>query len=155
MTLDGVLDWILDLLNTLPCNSQLHLIIAPLLISTLYKSYAKSFPAWGVFTSSCLVMASNNGYSSASMLKSSLNGSSLLTVWVLAPVVLLIIPRQRPPQKPQFPTVPPRLHANCCRRNLFVCDHCLETNVVSEPFTSNGCFSGSTVLVLCKYATVC
>jgi hypothetical protein len=31
---------------------------------------------------------------------------------------------------------------------------CLETNVVSEPFVSNGCFSGSTVLALSKYATV-
>jgi hypothetical protein len=27
-------------------------------------------------------------------------------------------------------------------------------NVVSEPFSSNGCFSGSTVLDLSKYATV-
>jgi hypothetical protein len=31
---------------------------------------------------------------------------------------------------------------------------CLETNVVSEPFASNGCFSGSTVLALNKYATI-
>jgi hypothetical protein len=31
---------------------------------------------------------------------------------------------------------------------------CLETNVVSEPFTSNGCFSGSTVLALSKYVTI-
>jgi hypothetical protein len=29
-----------------------------------------------------------------------------------------------------------------------------ETNVVSEPFARNGCFSGSTVLALSKYATV-
>jgi hypothetical protein len=28
---------------------------------------------------------------------------------------------------------------------------CLETNVVSEPYASNGCFSGSTVLALSKY----
>jgi hypothetical protein len=31
---------------------------------------------------------------------------------------------------------------------------CLETKVVSEPFASNGCFSGSTVLALNKYATI-
>jgi hypothetical protein len=37
---------------------------------------------------------------------------------------------------------------------LFVLRHCLETNVVSEPFASNGCFSGSAVLALSKYATV-
>jgi hypothetical protein len=31
---------------------------------------------------------------------------------------------------------------------------CLETNVVSEPFASNGCFSGSTVLAFSQYATI-
>jgi hypothetical protein len=31
---------------------------------------------------------------------------------------------------------------------------CLETNVVSEPFASNRCFSGSTVLALSKYGTI-
>jgi hypothetical protein len=30
---------------------------------------------------------------------------------------------------------------------------CLETNAISEPFTNKGCFSGSTVLALSKYAT--
>jgi hypothetical protein len=38
VTLDGVLDWILDLLTTLTYHLWLHLIIAPLLISTIYKS---------------------------------------------------------------------------------------------------------------------
>jgi hypothetical protein len=54
VTLDWGLDWILDLL-------------------------AKSFPARNVFTSISLVTTSNNGYSSASGLKSSLNGGSLTT----------------------------------------------------------------------------
>jgi hypothetical protein len=40
---------------------------------------AKSFPARSVFISNCLIMASNNGYSSASGLKSSLNGGSFPT----------------------------------------------------------------------------
>jgi hypothetical protein len=31
---------------------------------------------------------------------------------------------------------------------------CLEANVVAEPFASNSCFFGSTVLALSKYATV-
>jgi hypothetical protein len=31
---------------------------------------------------------------------------------------------------------------------------CLQTNVVSEAFANNSCFSGSTVLALSKYATV-
>jgi hypothetical protein len=40
------------------------------------------------------------------------------------------------------------------RRNLFVCDLSVETNVVSEPLASNGCFSGSTILALSKYSTI-
>jgi hypothetical protein len=110
---DRVLDWILDLLPTLTHDSQLHLIIASSLISTLYKSHAKSFPACSVFTSNCLVMASNYGYSSASGLKASLNGSSLPTAFLIncaptlffrlpyrtdlvAPVVFLINPQHGP-----------------------------------------------------------
>jgi hypothetical protein len=38
VTVNGVLDWWLDLLATLPHDSWLHLILAPSLISTLYKS---------------------------------------------------------------------------------------------------------------------
>jgi hypothetical protein len=33
----------------------------------------------------------------------------------------------------------------------FMLIRCLETNVIWEPFASNGCFSGSTVLALSKY----
>jgi hypothetical protein len=40
-------------------------------------NHAKSFPARSLFTSSYLVTASNNGYSCASVLKSSLDGGSL------------------------------------------------------------------------------
>jgi hypothetical protein len=83
VTLDGVLDWILGLLTTLTHNSLLHLIIAPSLISTLYSSleHTLSLPASSVFTSSFLVTASNEDYSSASVLTSSLNGVSLPTVY--------------------------------------------------------------------------
>jgi hypothetical protein len=45
------------------------------------SAHAKSFPARSVFTSSCLVMASSNGYSSPSELKSSLNAGSLPTTF--------------------------------------------------------------------------
>jgi hypothetical protein len=38
VTLNGVLDWILDLLTTLPHDLELQVITVPLLISTLYKS---------------------------------------------------------------------------------------------------------------------
>jgi hypothetical protein len=43
--------------------------------------HIKFFPACSVFTSICLVTASNNDYSSASGLKSSLNGGSLPTAY--------------------------------------------------------------------------
>jgi hypothetical protein len=72
VTIDGVLDWIRDLLTNLARNSQLHLITAPSLISTLNKS----FPVRSVCPRRFLVTASNNDYSSASGLKSSLNGGS-------------------------------------------------------------------------------
>jgi hypothetical protein len=38
-------------------------------------------------------------------------------------------------------------------RCLFL-GRCLEPNVVSEPFASNGSFSGSTVLLLSKYVKI-
>jgi hypothetical protein len=40
------------------------------------------------------------------------------------------------------------------RRTVVFRSRCLEKNVVSEPFTSNGCFSDSTVLALSKYVTI-
>jgi hypothetical protein len=44
-------------------------------------NHAKCFPDCCVLASSCLGTASNNGYSSASVLKSSLNGCSLSTAY--------------------------------------------------------------------------
>jgi hypothetical protein len=70
-----------------------------------------------VFTSSCLVTISNNGYSYASGLKSSLNSGSLPTMCTLDSVVLLINPRHGPFQQ----------YLHCCRGDLFVCDCCIET----------------------------
>jgi hypothetical protein len=58
-------------------NSERQVITAPPLISTFYKSSQhtpESFPACCVCTSRSLATASNNGDSSASVLKSSLNG---------------------------------------------------------------------------------
>jgi hypothetical protein len=65
-----------DYLNTRLAITLSHSAIAN--FHTL-KWHAKSFPTRSVSTSSCLLMASNNGYSSASVLKSSLNGDSLPT----------------------------------------------------------------------------
>jgi hypothetical protein len=49
------------------------------------RAHAKAFPAHSVFSSSCLVMASNSGCTSGSVLKSSVNGSSLPTVTLATP----------------------------------------------------------------------
>jgi hypothetical protein len=69
-----------------------------------------------VFTSRFVVTASNSGNSSASTLKSSMNGGSIPTVPLLhrlpyrtdsvAPTVFLITLPHGPPQKTPFPTVP-------------------------------------------------
>jgi hypothetical protein len=60
-------DWILDLLITYTHNSELQVITASLLISTLYKSlHAKFSPACNVFNSPSLATASNSGDSLAS-----------------------------------------------------------------------------------------
>jgi hypothetical protein len=44
-------------------------------------NHTKYFPARSIFISSCLVTASNNGYSSASVLKPPLNSGSLPTAY--------------------------------------------------------------------------
>jgi hypothetical protein len=61
----------------------IHLVITlkygAIVIFHILQYHCKSFPTHNIFTSSCLVTASNNGYSSASGLKSPLNGGSLQT----------------------------------------------------------------------------
>jgi hypothetical protein len=61
-------------------NTQLVIPLNCSAIVNFYtRAHVKSFPARSAFTSSCLLTASNNGYSSVSRLKSSLNGGSLPT----------------------------------------------------------------------------
>jgi hypothetical protein len=59
-------------------------------------THAKFFLARSVFTSSCLVTTSNNGYASASGLKSSLNGGSLPTELFLSLSLILRLTVSRP-----------------------------------------------------------
>jgi hypothetical protein len=85
VTLDVVLDRKLDLLTTLRHDTWLHLIVAPSLISTLHKSLQHMLSLFSVL---CLHPSlpgngSNISYSSASVLKSSLNGGSLTTDQIL------------------------------------------------------------------------
>jgi hypothetical protein len=81
VTIDGVLDCILDLLTTLQHDSELQVITAQPLISTIHKSpqHTLSLFQLAVFTSRSLVTVSNSGDSFASVLKSSLNGTFLPT----------------------------------------------------------------------------
>jgi hypothetical protein len=60
------MDWWIDLLTTYTHHSELHIITALSLISTLHKSiHAKSFSACTIFSSRCLVTALNNGDSTS------------------------------------------------------------------------------------------
>jgi hypothetical protein len=116
-----------------------------------------------------LVTGFNNGYFSASGLKPPLNGGSLPTEhsynWLVASSRPDYNISERTAQKTLFLC----FLFSCCRsvvayqesaaqqRTLFSClfrGSCLETNVVSEPFAGNGCFSGLAVLAFRKYATI-
>jgi hypothetical protein len=67
------------------CNTQLVITVNYSAIADLHTlqitSIRQVFPACSVFTRRFLETASNNGYSSASVLKSSLNGGSLPTAY--------------------------------------------------------------------------
>jgi hypothetical protein len=70
----------MDLFTTYTRHSELQVITALVLISTLYKPlHPKSSPARSVFTSRYLVTALNSGDSSASALASLLFGEYLTT----------------------------------------------------------------------------
>jgi hypothetical protein len=88
----------------------------------IIPAHAKSFPACSVFTIRLLVTASNNGYSSASVLKSSLNGDSLPTTYSYSSC---------PPYNPSVRiTVGTSVSNNSSivvHGNLFICDRCPET----------------------------
>jgi hypothetical protein len=66
VTIDGVLDWILDLLTSYAHHSELQVITTLSLISTIHKSlHAKCSSACSAFKSRSLATASNTGDSSA------------------------------------------------------------------------------------------
>jgi hypothetical protein len=68
VTLDGVLDWILDLLTTYAHDSELQIITASLLISTIHKlpQQPPSFSILLCLHQPFLATASNSGDSSSS-----------------------------------------------------------------------------------------
>jgi hypothetical protein len=187
VTLDGGLDWILDLLTTCTHNTESNYsAIANLHSLQITTAHAKSSPACCVFTSRSLVTASNTEGSLASVLKSSLREGSVPTdsfvhrlpyrTELVATVVFLISLRHGPRRQHTVHShmltvsaemcLPSRslaaavyfclLRILCLATDNFRClfrGLCVETNV-SEPFVSNGCFFGSTILALSKYATI-
>jgi hypothetical protein len=96
------------------------------------RAQAKSCPACSVFTSSFLATSFNNGYSSTSMLKSSLNGGSLPTdsflhrlpyrTDLVAPVDFLMTSR----------------HCSCRQHHYHMRIRC-SGNLFTESFPSSGC----------------
>jgi hypothetical protein len=75
--MDGVLNNWMYCLQIITTNN--YNTIADFHTLQFTTAHAKSFPAFSVFTRRFLVTASNNGYSSAFVLKPSLNGGSLPT----------------------------------------------------------------------------
>jgi hypothetical protein len=69
----------MDYLLVVTTNNYYYNTIADFHILQITTAHSKSLPACNVFIRPFLVTASNNGYSSTSVLKSSLNGGSLPT----------------------------------------------------------------------------
>jgi hypothetical protein len=115
---------------------------------SLISILQKWFPARSVFTSSCLTTASNSGISSASRAQGRsqwqlhsnclFSSQSLVQNWIGCPVYL--------PDNSfaQFPTVAWASVA----AGMYLPSRCLETNIVSELFASNGCCSGSITITM-------
>jgi hypothetical protein len=84
---DGVSDWILNSLSTYKHDSELQVITAPPLNSTIHKSPQHRLRIFqsAVFTSRSLVTASNSGDSSASALKFSLKVGFIPTLFQMFP----------------------------------------------------------------------
>jgi hypothetical protein len=116
VTLDGVSVWILDRSTTYTRDSELQVITAQPLIPTIHKSPKHPlsiFQPARVFTSRSLVTASSSGDSSATPIKSALNGGSL---------VFLITPR----------------HGLRRQHRSFSYSNRFRGNVFIEPFPSRG-----------------
>jgi hypothetical protein len=85
VTLDGVLDWILDLLTTYTRDSELQAInSATVNLPTIHKPPQHSLDSLLRLRQPFPGNGFNNGNSSASALKSSLNGGSLPTLFQLS-----------------------------------------------------------------------
>jgi hypothetical protein len=148
VTIDGVLNWLLNLLTTYTHESELQGISAPPLIS-IHKptEHNKSpqhplslFPACSVFISRSLATPSNSGYFQLNALKSSLNGGSLpiasfphslpYRTDLVVPVVFFITPRHGPRRQHHSSLY---AYANRFRGNVFASP----SNGLHKPFIKN------------------
>jgi hypothetical protein len=147
VTIDGVLGWMLDLLTTDTHDSELHA------ISTFQKSPQhplKFSNLLCVLTSCSLATVSNSADSSAShaqvlserrLPNASFSHRLLYRTDSVTPTVLLITLRTDRVEN----TVSNSTSIVACvfvSAGICLPSRCPETNVVSEPFASNGCFYG-------------
>jgi hypothetical protein len=128
MTVDGALDWILDLLIIYTHDSELQAITAPPLISTIHKSPQQPlnlFRPARVFTSRFLATASNGGDFSPSRPQVLSEGGSLpttsfpYTTDLVAPFVILITPLHGSSRKHRFQRYLYCCMHIICRGNVF------------------------------------
>jgi hypothetical protein len=163
VTIDGVLDWILDLLTTYTHDSELQAVtvaIANLHNSQITTAPPKSFAACYVFNSRSLATASIVEILQLHAFKSSPSGGSLPTTCFphrlpyrtdkVAPIIFLCADRVENTVSNSTSIVAyVSIAAGTCLPS-----RCLGTNVVSEQLLAKSCFSGFVVLALNKYAAI-
>jgi hypothetical protein len=142
------LDWWTDLLTTYTHHSELQVIIAPSLISTIHKSPQHPislFLASYIFTSRSLATASNSGGSSVSRSQVLSSQHPMQISTELCP--LLITSRHESRRNTPFPL----LQSNCyIIKNLLLSNE----NVFTEPLPGNGRCLHSHRLATGIYATL-
>jgi hypothetical protein len=165
VTIQEVLNWIPELLTTHTHGSELQAITAPSLTYTIHKSpqYTLSFSACCTFTNRSLAMASNSGYSSVSRVQIP---SERRLPSKCAFLTDYCTQMNRFPQLSSLRTLCTDRVGNtfCNSTSIVACafvvvGRCLpnchqETNIVSGPFSSNGCLSVSMLFAFSTYATI-
>jgi hypothetical protein len=158
------LDWRSDLWATYTRSSVLNVIRAPSLISTLYKSPQHPlnlFQVCCVFNNRSLVTASNCEVFSS--LRSHFHSSQPhVQNWLGRLYCLPLTPRHGPRRQHTVHFRILTISVGSCLPSsslaaavvVIFLGRCLETKFVSEPFASNSCLSGSTVLASSNYATI-
>jgi hypothetical protein len=164
LTIDGVLDRILDLLaiytqlgttsNYSPIANLHHLQITTAPSKIFHPLVSSPAVHWQrlltVEILHALKSSLNRGFHSTAAFPHRLH----YRTDSVATIVFLITPLHGPSRKHRF-----QQYLCFCMRavvaGMCLPSRCLETNVVLEPFASNVCFCGSTVLALSKHATVC